>query len=186
LTEHIRWVDDAKAGESAGFVGSFIQPTFRIWPPDAEGDCLLFAYLAGHQGDLYHGDSPEGLKAKAERLLAELVSSLGAVYPDSYEFAGDDVPLEDAFGNGAYVRYQHPDAGWPGEQDEARKLLTHGRLYRVAWNDIGDSKTRIGLVGVTGTFNSVLFEPVAGSEVTDAEAAEIARRLDEPAEETGQ
>ena len=100
-------------------------------------------------------------------------------------FAADNFQLRDDWNAREKRLKENPDAGWPGEQGEARKLLTHGRLYRVAWNDIGSSRTIIGLVGVKGRFNSVLFEPVASEDVTDAEAAEVAARtVNEPAKES--
>jgi hypothetical protein len=81
VTDHIRWQHDG-AGEVTGRVGTLAQPVFRIWPPDDKGDCLLFVYLAGYQGDLYHGATPDELKGKAESLLSEFVVSLGAVFPE--------------------------------------------------------------------------------------------------------
>ena len=182
----IRW-QDTKYGGWTGHVGTLDPWAFQIFTTGlGYAGWSLTATLPGSLGEA--GDDPDELKLTAERLLAEFTASLGASFPeDEYQF-GDvrELDLEEAFGSGCYVRYQHPDAGWPGEQDDARNLLTHGRLYRVAWNDIGDSKTRIGLVGVAGAFNSVLFEPVASEDVTDEGAAEVARRPDEPAKETGQ
>lgn len=80
-TKRIRWHTDDD-GETTGYVGSLDRPVFRIWPPDDDGDCLLFLYLAGHAGDLYHGATIDGQQAEAERLLEEFVSSLGAVFGD--------------------------------------------------------------------------------------------------------
>lgn len=188
MTARIRWEAGAELSMSAwqGLVGNLflfnvIRPLFRDDPH------TLTSNLPGQQQWKLDGD-PEALKKGAEAWLSEFVTSLGAVFPDdAYDFDRDEVDLEVAYAPGAYVRYAHPDAGWPGDQDEARNLLTHGRLYRVAWNDIGQSRTRIGLVGVKGHgFNSVLFEPVPGEDVTDDEAAEVAARdtfrLSAPAE----
>src|ERR1017187_5463305 len=188
-TDRIRWSDDpADARHFTGHVGTVTEPAFKLYGPIDGSDRWLLSIRLKGAVDLVYRDDPDELKDEAERRLERFVSSLGASFPeDEYQF-GDvrELDLEEAFGSGCYVRYQHPDAGWPGEQDDARTLLTHGRLYRVAWNDIGDSKTRIGLVGVAGAFNSVLFEPVASEDVTDEGAAEVARRPDEPAKETGQ
>ena len=181
-TARIRWSDDG----TEGYVGTAGQRIFTLYPPQDGGEWMMAAALPGFNGRIRYRDTLEELHPDAERWLEEFASSLGAVFPeDDYEFPVRELDLEEAFGSGAYVRYQHPAAGWPGEQGEARKLLTHGRLYRVAWNDIGSSRTIIGLVGVKGRFNSVLFEPVASEDVTDAEAAEVAARtVNEPAKES--
>ena len=79
-TARIRWDDEP--GETLGYVGTFDSPAFRIWPPDAEGDRVLLVYLVGAAQHMYHGDTADGLKAKAEQLLTEFVSSLGAIFPE--------------------------------------------------------------------------------------------------------
>src|ERR1035441_4134005 len=85
MTEtRIRWSDEP--GETLGYVGTFGRPAFRIWPPDEEGDRILLVYLAGDAQHMYHDDTPhalEALKTKAERLLSEFVSSLGAIFGDA-------------------------------------------------------------------------------------------------------
>lgn len=187
-TKRIRWTDNGMGGFD-GHVGTSKRLTFELWqaPADAgftAGDWVITSGLplpdASGPGYTYafSGKDPGDLRAQAERRLEEFTSSLGAIFPPAaFEFEEDGEPLEVRYAPGAYVRYQHPDAGWEDDRETGRKLLTHGRLYRVAWNDIGQSKTRIGLAGVKGvTFNSVLFEPVADEEVTDAEADEVARR----------
>ena len=190
MTEiRIRWSDEPASCIVActGSVGTVDPAVFQIFAPDHMAvEWILATSLPGMEESRSYRDGPAELKADAEGWLSEFVASLGAIFPeDAYEFPVRELDLEEAFGSGAYVRYQHPDAGWPGEQGEARKLLTHGRLYRVAWNDIGSSRTIIGLVGVKGRFNSVLFEPVASEDVTDAEAAEVAARtVNEPAKES--
>ena len=83
MSERVRWEDAPDAGEMRGYVGSYDHPVFRIWPPDENGERLLFVYLAGHQGELYRDPAEDELKAVAERLLTELASSLGAVFAES-------------------------------------------------------------------------------------------------------
>ncbi len=80
MTERIRW-KEALDGEATGYVGTLDRPVFRLWPPDEDGDRMLFVYLAGRAGDLYHGTTADGQKAVAERLLTEFVSSFGASFP---------------------------------------------------------------------------------------------------------
>jgi hypothetical protein len=171
-TKRIRWTD-ALDGEALGYVGGLDRPAFRLWPPDEEGDRVLLVYLAGSAQHMYHDDSEDSLttlKAKAELLLEEFVSSLGAVFPDqAYDFGTPgDRPVEVLFAPGRRVRFEHPENGYPGDGEQAAKCLTRGEVYVIAWSDIGFANTRLGLVGVTGDrgqgFNSVLFEPVDDEE----------------------
>jgi hypothetical protein len=115
-TSRIRW--EPRDGELLGSVGTFGRPVFRIWPPGQEGERVLLVYLAGEAQHMYHDDSADSenaLKAKAESLLAEFVSSLGAVFPE-----GDGWP-----GRGwAYV----------GRDRDGNLILKHeesGGLYHV-------------------------------------------------------
>jgi hypothetical protein len=136
MTERIRWSDEP--GETLGYVGTFDRPAFRIWPPDEEGDRILLVYLAGDGQHMHHNDSADSLgelKAKAERLLAEFVSSLGAIFPSSAGLKAER-------------------ASWPSD-DELAEMSRHDQ---EAWE----------------------------RRCAEVEAAEVARRLDEPGEETGQ
>jgi len=166
MTNRIRWHDETPGNGDVynvahiGHVGTVEGAAFIIYTPDQLHANWLLSFRLIPGSTFLYADSPKDLKAEAERWLEEFVSSLGASFPVTYEFEEDDEPIEVRFAPGAYVRYQNPDAGWPGEQDKARELLTLGRIYGIAWNDIGQSKTSIGLVGIEGTFNSVLFEPV--------------------------
>ena len=174
-TGRIRWErnDDGSHVTPAyeGYVGTIGEPLFFIFDPDDRDPWwILTSSLPGLPGAgraerRAHGDDPDKLKAEAEQWLERFVSSLGAIFPEgAYEFPCCEHDLETAYAPGAYVRYQNPDAGWPGDQDKARELLTLGRIYGIAWSDIGQSKTSLGLVGIDGSFNSVLFEPVATPE----------------------
>ena len=161
----IRWEDVPAHGETLGWVGDFGRPVFSIWPPDAEGERVLLAYLAGEAQHMYHdgtADALKALKVKAERLLAEFVASLGAVFPEpGFEFDDDDgEPLEVKYAAGKRVRYVHPDYGYPGEQEPAAAILVLGAAYIIAQHSIGQSRTGLILEGIPGEwFNSVLFEP---------------------------
>lgn len=50
------------------------------------------------------------------------------------------------------------DAGYPMEQESARKLLVVGRSYGVTSVDVGGWVTHLTLDGFKETFNSCLFE----------------------------
>ena len=120
-----------------------------------------------------HGADTDKLRAEAERWLAEFAGSLGAVFPDDEdEFSDeDDEWLEVTWAAGRRVRFAHPDAGYPGEAEEAMKALTPGEVYTIAWADIGQSRTDLNLARdrkSVGRFNSVFFEPA------DDEAASTA------------
>ena len=136
MTERIRWSDEP--GETLGYVGTFDRPAFRIWPPDEEGDRILLVYLAGDGQHMYHDDTThalEALKTKAEELLSEFVSSLGAIFPSSAGLKAER-------------------ASWPS----ADELAEMSHYDQEAWE----------------------------RRCAEVEAAEVARRLDEPAKETGQ
>jgi hypothetical protein len=89
-TKRIRWEDAPAAGEARGYVGSLDTPVFRLWAPDADGDRVLFAFVAGALGDAYHGTDEDEQKARAERLLEEFASSLGAIFPEAVLALADD------------------------------------------------------------------------------------------------
>ena len=176
MTEtRIRWSDAPETVEVIGWVGTMASHVFTIWPPEEDGEnggeYLLTGRLPDHHGTRFYGTRDE-LKAEAERWLERFVSSLGAVFPDeAYEFPGDDEWLEVTWAAGRRVRFAHPDAGYPGEAEEAMKALTPGEVYTIAWADIGQSRTDLNLARdrkSVGRFNSVFFEPA------DDEAASTA------------
>jgi hypothetical protein len=180
MSERIRW-KPTEYGGFAGYVGTLASWAFQVYPPSARDDrgWILQAQLPGFLGRYATDpDDPDALKAIAERWLAGFVSFLGAIFPEDEPGAMfgdvyDEAVFRTQFDYGAYVRYQNPDAGWPGDQDKARELLTLGGVYRIAWSDIGQSTTSIGLVGIDATFNSVLFEPVDDPEAaTEAAGTE--------------
>ena len=170
MTEtRIRW--EYADGGMDGYVGTLVPPAFRIC--DAAPASATWVLMAEFPGDAILGDDMEELKAEAERWLERFVSSLGAVFPDDEdEFSDeDDEWLEVTWAAGRRVRFAHPDAGWPGEAEEAAKALTPGEVYTIAWADIGQSRTDLNLARdrkSVGRFNSVFFEPA------DDEAASTA------------
>lgn len=99
-------------------------------------------------------------------------------------YAGEDDadpggrPVEVIFAPGRRVRFAYPGNGYPGDGAKAREILTLGAAYRIEWSDVGQSKTTLGLLGVEGTFNSVLFEPV-DDDPADQMAAPIAARKED-------
>lgn len=80
-TARIRWHDEP-SGQATGHVGTLDPAVFRIWEPEEDGGewMLTAAALPGEAGKRRYADSPEKLKAVAERWLAEFVSSLGASF----------------------------------------------------------------------------------------------------------
>ncbi len=183
-TARIRW-EPTQHGGFTGHVGTRAETgwLFQIWSAaSVGGDWQLDSTLPGHFGQHSRADDPATLKADAEFLLSEFVSSLGAVFPedeDEDDAIFDERPTGEAFealyAPGRRVRFDHPDGGWDGDQQMAAALLTPGEVYTIAWSDIGFSKTRLGLAGVETRgqgFNSVLFEPV------EDETAALAARED--------
>lgn len=168
MTSRIRWQDDPETGEATGCAGTLDPAAFRIWEASEGGEWLLTSILPGHQGARTYGATPDELKAEAERWLERFVSSLGAVFPEpAYEFDEGGRPVEVIFAPGRRVRFAHPGNGYPGDAEQASRLLTVGEVYVIDWSDIGFSKTRLSLAGIDSHgqgFNSVLFEPVADQE----------------------
>ena len=82
MADRIRWNDDGFA-TFTGHIGTLNPHAFQIWKPlGDEGEWVLTAALPGMGNVARYGDGPEALKPEAERLLAQFVASLGAVFPD--------------------------------------------------------------------------------------------------------
>lgn len=86
----IRWSDEH--GGFVGHVGTLEPWAFQMWQsPCDSGDYVLgdwvltarFPYTNGSRS--LYGRDPDKLKAEAERLLTEFVSSLGASFPDTQD-----------------------------------------------------------------------------------------------------
>lgn len=170
----IRWEPvDGTIASWFGFVGSVQPPPFQVLHPVSEADdghlnewALCVTFIGGEVARYASTRDPEKavaeLKAEAEHWLEEFVSSLGAIFPaPAFEFPDDEgEPLEVKWAAGRRVRYIHPDAGYPGEAEEAAEALILGAVYTIGWADIGQSRTDLNLQGLAGRFNSVFFEPV--------------------------
>ena len=169
--ERIRW-ELTEYGSWRGRVAAAEKFQFQLWRQPRSENWRLEVGFPGGFLRVASGVDPEGLKPEAERWLTEFVSSLGAVFPeDEYEFPEYDEWLEVTWAAGRRVRFAHPDAGYPGEAEEAMKALTPGEVYTIAWADIGQSRTDLNLARdrkSVGRFNSVFFEPA------DDEAASTA------------
>jgi hypothetical protein len=181
-TARIRWESEPEASSAAcaGYAGTFGRDLFRIYAPDESDDrWILASLLPGSDHRSAYGESAEELKPVAERLLAEFVVSLGAIFPEKPGSVLADVSDAEAYAEdfrarhapGRRVRFSRPGAGYPADQEMAARVLTPGEVYTIEWSDIGFSSSRLGLAGVESGlgFNSVLFEPV-----TDEEAAATA------------
>lgn len=79
-TARIRWEPTEYAG-LGGFVGAGKSWLFQIWPTGKDG-WQLDSTLPGQFDRHPVSSDPGKLKAKAERFLAEFVSSLGAIFGD--------------------------------------------------------------------------------------------------------
>lgn len=58
---------------------------------------------------------------------------------------------------GTKVIYDMPNAGYPSQQDYAKQHLIVGRVCTVDFTEVHSSSTDVYLIGVPGSFNSVLF-----------------------------
>ena len=87
-TGRIRWDDKAPGNRNVthiGYVGTVEEAAFIIYTPDElHPDWLMSVRLIPGSMFLY-ADTPDELKAEAERWLAGFVASLGASFP---EFCG--------------------------------------------------------------------------------------------------
>lgn len=84
MTERIRWADETVNGHlvTAGYVGTFAEAAFRLYGPEgAQERWLLATRLIAGTGFI-PADTPDDLKAEAERWLEQFVSSLGAHFPE--------------------------------------------------------------------------------------------------------
>jgi hypothetical protein len=177
MSERIRWERNGDGNALFGYVGTLGAVAFRICAPDDKHDDWLLSVRLTANGErrFIRADDPATLKADAEFVLAEFVSSLGAVFPAeaATEISDDEdaEPVEVMWAAGRRVRYTHPDAGYPGEQERTADCLTLGAVYTIAWADIGQSRTDLNLTakgafggGLIGRFNSVFFEPADDEE----------------------
>jgi len=92
----------------------------------------------------------------------------GAVFAPVVSDAFGHVPANEYgpwdYARASLVRYAYPGNGWPDDRERAAELLTPGDVYAVSRCTVGDSVTRLELMGKPGSFNSVLFEPVPDEE----------------------
>lgn len=92
MTERIRWERDL-AGNLFGYAGTVESPLFAIDAPLGGVPWVMSSILPGRYVRRDHPDS-KALKAEAERMLEEFVSSLGALFPeDAYEFPAASMTL---------------------------------------------------------------------------------------------
>lgn len=83
-TELIRWLPDTEDGGFYGCAGKRAEPVFRLYPPNVDADCgewLLSSRLTGISCYGRNGEGEQEMKARAEEMLREFVTSLGAVFP---------------------------------------------------------------------------------------------------------
>jgi len=59
--------------------------------------------------------------------------------------------------HGTKVIFDSPTNGYPHQQENAKKHLIVGKVYTVDFTEVHSSSTDVYLVGVPGSFNSVLF-----------------------------
>ena len=94
-TPRIRWHDERdNLPKFTGRAGTSDADLFRVYEPDTRDDCwILISLLPGQNYRRFTsspGDGPEPCKAEAERWLEEFVSSLGAVFPETYAGRSDN------------------------------------------------------------------------------------------------
>lgn len=60
---------------------------------------------------------------------------------------------------GRKVKYLN-EHGYPSDRESANKVLKTGEVYTVADLDVGRFRSMVYLIGIKGSFNSVMFEDV--------------------------
>ena len=119
MTDRIRW-EPTGTGHLAGHVGTFPGPAFQIYPPDEHShEWLLSSRLPCPRSQFDYSSNPDKLKAVAEEKLAELVSSLGAIFPDTVLKLADD--------------WETTAATLDGGTTRANALLDCTASFRAAW-----------------------------------------------------
>lgn len=111
--------------------------------------------LTGHPMQPFSGDFQESV----DRLRAAMAADTKREVPVP---ANEYGPWD--YARASLVRYAYPGNGWPDDRERAAELLTPGDVYAVSRCTVGDSVTRLELMGKPGSFNSVLFEPVPDEE----------------------
>lgn len=80
-TPRILWIDEGTR-PITGHVGSLGPSAFSLYQPEFTGDeWVLMSRLTGQEDVCRYGASADGLKPEAEALLAEFITSLGAIFP---------------------------------------------------------------------------------------------------------
>lgn len=85
--KRIRWDDQAPRNGDVyivahiGYAGTIQEPAFMIYTPDEMHASWLLSARLVPGSQFFYADTPEDLKAEAERWLERFVSSLGAVFP---------------------------------------------------------------------------------------------------------
>jgi hypothetical protein len=93
-TARIRWEPNGDGNVLLGYVGTLGGIAFRIWGPDDKHDDWLLSdrLTRGGERRFIRADDPATLKADAEFILTEFVSSLGAIFrPEPDESAAFQV-----------------------------------------------------------------------------------------------
>ena len=89
MTERIRWEPTEPGGDdSFGYVGTLDRAVFTLWFPREDGvSWAVSAAIPGtgqEDAECRWGACREEAAAEAERWLSDFVSSLGAVFPESW------------------------------------------------------------------------------------------------------
>ena len=92
-TGRIRWEDPPEPSiyASYGYVGSLDVLAFKIFQPNEDrAEWVLTTTLPRMERECRYADAPGKLKAAADELLSEFVSSLGAFFPEPESVANYD------------------------------------------------------------------------------------------------
>ena len=94
MPDRIRWHHE-RDDRLIGCTGTLDPHVFVLLGPRFKGDeWVLMSRLPGQESVTRYAASPEALKPEAERLLAQFVTSLGAVFPELAPDTGKAIASE--------------------------------------------------------------------------------------------
>lgn len=157
-TPRIRW-HETPFGIISGLVGTLDAPLFSIWkPPQASGEWVLATELLGMDYRRVYKDDPEELKPEAELMLADFVSSLGALW------ARWGVFVRDADDGGEWTerhRWCNGDLAPLTDQEAAEERAAETRDLHPEW-DVEARQTAEPLPGDFGEAFAALLPSTTG------------------------
>jgi len=169
VTPRIRW-HETPFGITTGHVGTLDAPLFSIWkPPQASGEWVLTTELLGMDFRRIYKDDPEDLKPEAELMLADFVSSLGALWPSEARWG---VFVRDADDGGEWTerhRWGNGKLMTLPDRQAAEERAAETRDMHPEW-EVEARQTETPLPGDFGDAFAALLPPATGDATSSLSA----------------